>query len=66
MDTGGSKAPTTHLDANSMSETGSHGDALPPRPRASFGQRLRAHLKKWWWAYLIALVAIVLIVVLCV
>ena len=65
MEASTGKAETAHLDARSMSEQGSN-NALPPRPKATFGQRLKAHFRKWWWAHLLAFVAITLIVVLCV
>ena len=35
--------------------------ALPPAKR-SFGARLGAHFKKWWWVHLIIFAAVVLII----
>ena len=53
----------TTTEENSVSENGYSG---PSRPvNRSFGQKLKAHFKKWWWLHLIIFCAIVLIVVLC-
>jgi uncharacterized membrane protein YdfJ with MMPL/SSD domain len=37
--------------------------ALPPAKR-SFGARLGAHFKKWWWVHLIIFIAVLLIILL--
>jgi hypothetical protein len=33
--------------------------------KPTFGQKLKAHLRKWWWAHLIFFIASTLILVLC-
>ena len=33
--------------------------------KPAFGQKLKAHLRKWWWAYLIFFIASTLLIVLC-
>lgn len=37
--------------------------ALPPAKR-SFGARLGAHFKKWWWVHLIIFIAVLLVILL--
>ncbi len=38
-----------------------HNDAVRP----SFGAKLKAHFRKWWWLHLIVFIASTLIIVLC-
>ena len=33
--------------------------------KPTFGQKLKAHLRKWWWAHLMIFVASTLTIVLC-
>ena len=37
----------------------------PPPPKPSFGTKVKAHFKKWWWAHLIFFIAVLFIIVLC-
>ncbi|KAG8531396.1 uncharacterized protein KY384_003025 [Bacidia gigantensis] len=51
-----SKVATEHLQEVSSDST---------VPKTSFGTRLKAHYRKWWWAHLAFFVASTLIIVLC-
>ncbi|KAJ5895016.1 hypothetical protein N7495_006707 [Penicillium taxi] len=37
---------------------------VTPEDKPTFGQKLKTHLRRWWWAYLLAFICIVLIVIL--
>lgn len=37
-----------------------------PEPRPTRGQKIKRHLKRWWWIYLIALLLSIMIIVLCI
>ncbi|KAI4194170.1 MAG: hypothetical protein LQ346_003750 [Caloplaca aetnensis] len=44
----------------------SHVQEVPnDAPRPSFGAKLKAHFRKWWWLHLIFFIASTLIIVLC-
>lgn len=52
------KGPKTDVEQSS-----DVSDASPPL-KATFFQRFKAHMKKWWWAYLLGFIVIVLVTVL--
>lgn len=52
-------------DVEQSSATDDSNDATAvPATKPTFWQRFKAHMKKWWWVYLIAFCCIVLVTVL--
>lgn len=52
-------------DVDQSSTTEDANDVgVAPAAKPTFWQRFKAHMKKWWWVYLIAFGCIVLVVVL--
>lgn len=47
-----------------ISDTEANGFNSVVPTKATFGQRLKAHYKKWWWVHVIVLIIVVLVVVL--
>lgn len=62
------EAPFTPLDASpqyNMSDKAAVEEVpLGTTAKPSFLARVKAHFKKWWWAHLIALAVIVLVIAL--
>lgn len=52
------KMPATKESAQQLES--SYGEPVKP----TFGKRLAANLRKWWWVYLLVLIVLVLVIVL--
>ena len=56
-------AVSSHDPYSSFKDEAGHPDEIVPQ-RQTFAQKLKKHLRKWWWLHLILFIAITLLLVL--